>query len=189
MKVKRAIKYESELDHDFADWITTIPGGEKVRGCIQCGTCSGICPVSVYMDYTPRRIIGMTRAGFKKEVLESATTWLCASCYACMVECPAGIKITEIMYALKRRAIEEKVYPKRLPIPVLAREFVRMIKKRGRNAEMYLLANTILRTNPFKMLSQAPLGLKLLKAGRAEIISESMKNPKEIRTMFKALEG
>ena len=189
MKVKRSIKYESELDHEFADWITAIPGGEKVRQCIQCGTCSGICPVSVYMDYTPRRIIGMTRAGFKKEVLESTTTWICASCYACLVECPAGIKITEIMYALKRRAIEAGVYPKRLPIPVLAREFVRMIKKRGRNTEMQLLTRMLLKTNPFKMITQAPLGLKLFRAGRIDLVSEPMKNPKEIKTMFKVLEG
>ena len=85
MKFKREIKYESELDKDFAHWITSLPAGEKMKECIQCGTCSGSCPVSVYMDYTPREIIAMARMGFKEEVLKSYTIWLCASCYACTV--------------------------------------------------------------------------------------------------------
>ena len=35
----------------------------------------------------------------------SRTIWLCASCYACTTRCPAGIKITDIIYALKRLAM------------------------------------------------------------------------------------
>ena len=89
----RKIRYESELDPHFADEIASIPDGEKLFTCIQCGTCSGMCPMSPYMDYTPRQIIAMIRAGFRSEVLSSYTTWLCASCYACAVECPKEIKI------------------------------------------------------------------------------------------------
>ncbi|RMF58454.1 MAG: heterodisulfide reductase, partial [Calditrichaeota bacterium] len=37
MEVQRTIKYESELDKGFPDWVTTVPGGEKLRDCIQCG--------------------------------------------------------------------------------------------------------------------------------------------------------
>ena len=74
------VQYESDLDHQFADEITSIPGGEKLFSCIQCGTCSGMCPLSPYMDHTPRQIVAMIRAGFRGEVLSSYTTWLCASC-------------------------------------------------------------------------------------------------------------
>ena len=65
----RKVQYESELDHHFVDEITSIPGGDKLYSCIQCGTCSGMCPLSHHMDYTPRQIIAMIRAGFKREVL------------------------------------------------------------------------------------------------------------------------
>ena len=61
----RKISYESELDHLFVDEIASIPGGDKLYACIQCGTCSGMCPLSPYMDYTPRQIIAMIRAGLK----------------------------------------------------------------------------------------------------------------------------
>ena len=122
LEIHRRIKYQEELDLDFADQVAAMPGAADLKRCIQCGTCSATCPVSLYMDLTPRRVVAMTRAGFKKEVLESNTIWLCASCYSCTVECPKGIKITDIMYALKRLAIQEGAYPKRFPTPVLARE-------------------------------------------------------------------
>jgi ferredoxin len=55
------IQFESELDPGFADEIASIPGGEKLFSCIQCGTCSGMCPLSPCMDHTPRQIIAMIR--------------------------------------------------------------------------------------------------------------------------------
>ncbi len=66
---ERRIRYEAELDHSFAKEMTGRIGDESLRHCIQCGTCSSTCPVSLYMDYTPRRIVAMTREGFKDDVL------------------------------------------------------------------------------------------------------------------------
>ena len=43
--------------------------GESLKSCIQCGTCSGTCPVVEFMDQTPRRLIGMINADMKEEVL------------------------------------------------------------------------------------------------------------------------
>src|ERR1700690_1813762 len=87
------IKYESELDRTFGERIARLAYGENLFGCIQCGTCSGTCPMSTYMDFTPRKIIAMVRAGFRDEVLSNHTVWICASCYSCTVECPKSIKI------------------------------------------------------------------------------------------------
>ena len=148
----RKIQYESELDPRFPYQIASIPDGEKLFSCIQCGTCSGMCPLSQYMDYTPRQIVAMIRAGMKGAVLSSYTTWLCASCYSCTVECPKEIKITDIMYAAKRLAIRDGVFPKRFPIPVLASEFFNSVEKYGRSSETWLLLRLYLKTNPFNML-------------------------------------
>ena len=171
----RKIRYESELDPAFASEIASIPGGDKLFNCIQCGTCSGMCPLSPYMDYTPRQIIAMIRAGFKGEVLSSYTTWLCASCYSCTVECPKEIKLTDIMYAAKRLAIREKVYPKRFPIPVLANEFFRSVEESGRSNESRTLIRLYLKTNPLNMLHQAMLGLKLMLRGLFSLKKEQVK--------------
>jgi quinone-modifying oxidoreductase subunit QmoC len=188
MKVNPKIKYQSEVDPTFAEWLTGMPGGERLHHCIQCGTCSGACPLSGYMDYSPRKIINMARAGFKDEVLHSNTIWLCASCYSCTSQCPMNLKVTEIMYLLRQRAIREKTYPKRFPSTVLSREFFHMIERFGRSTETVVLINLILKTNPLKFIGLAPLGLHLFRTGRIGFHIESIKAKKELRTILKAVE-
>jgi len=186
------LKYEEQLDRQFGEEIANTPGGEKLHSCIQCGKCSGGCPVSLYMDYTPRRIIAMTRAGFKQEVLNSHTIWLCASCYNCSIECSRDIRITDIMYALKQRAISEGVHPKRFAIPTLAREFFGNVLRYGRNHESELLVRMYMKTNPFAMLKQAKLGLKLFLRGRMPIFPERIEarsgGKGDLRAILRAME-
>ena len=188
MALEQKIKYEAERDRDFAQWVTAQTGGDNLRHCIQCGVCSATCPLSLYMDYTPRRLINLAREGFKKEVLGSFTIWLCASCYACRVECPKKIQVTDIMYALKRRAIQDGVYPARFPIPVLAKEFGRMIFTWGRVNETLLVIDLFLRTNWFRFLSMTGLGLNLMRTGRMSFLPDSIRRKAELRKRLEALE-
>lgn len=188
MEIQRKVKYEEELDRQFLDVIKQMSGSEEIESCIQCGTCSSSCPMSVYMDYPPRKIIAMIKNGFKDEALRSFTIWLCPSCYTCQVRCPAKIKITDVMYALKRKAIEERVYPSRFAIPVLDKEMSKIIAANGRNSELWLILNLYLKSrNPLGLLKMAPLGLKLMKTGRMSLKKESIKNKKQLQTLLKAL--
>jgi quinone-modifying oxidoreductase, subunit QmoC len=182
--VVRRIKFESELDLDFGERVAKKAYGQKLLSCIQCGTCSATCPLAHYMDYTPRKIIAMTREGFKEEVLNSLTIWLCASCYSCYVQCPRQIHITDVMYALKREAIQMGFHPKRLAIPILAQEFYKRVLKDGRNTESWLLISLYLRTNPFKMLKESILGLKLFLRGRLTIGKEHVKRRDQIHAIL-----
>ena len=188
MPIVRTIKFESDRFKDFSDEIIALTGCDKLASCIQCGTCSGICPLSVYMDRTPRQIMALVRSGFKNEVLNSHTIWLCASCYACTVECPRTIRITDIMYELKQRAIEESIYPKRFPIPVLAREFTKMVLKNGRITELLLVMRLFLRTSWVAALSNWRLGIDLAKTGRLSLRTEKIEHCKDIPRMFEALD-
>ena len=157
---------ENELRAAFLAEVDRIPGGDRLRRCIQCGTCSGSCPVSREMDVQPRQLVGYFRAGDLTSILRSRSIWLCASCYACTVRCPAGIKVTDLMYALKRMAFYRRVAPQGLPTWVLAEEFVRLVKRRGRNHELALLTRFLLRVGPARLLGMVPLAFKLLRAGR-----------------------
>ena len=181
-------RYAEDVNPAFPAEILAKPGGEALRDCIQCGTCSATCPMSVYMDLTPRRVIALTRAGLERDVLQSATPWLCASCYECQVRCPREIKVTDIIYALKRRAIEEQVYPKKFPIPILAREFGKMIRGKGRITETRLVMNLYMKTNILKATKMARMGLGLMRTGRFSLKSESVKNRGQIQTIMKSLE-
>ena len=79
--------------------LTTTPDGERLKLCLQCGSCSGICPFGYAMDYPPHRLIAMLRADRTAPVLKSDTIWLCMSCYACTTVCPAQIPLTSGLLA------------------------------------------------------------------------------------------
>ena len=188
MEIQRKVKYEEELDRNFLAEIKEMSRCREIDDCIQCGTCSSSCPMAVYMDYPPRKIMAMIKHGFKEEALRSFTIWLCPSCYTCQVRCPANIKITDVMYALKRRAIEEEVYPARFSIPVLAKEMHKHIARYGRNSELWLVINMYLKSrNPLGLLKMAPIGLSMIKTGRMSLKKEKIKNKKQLRALLKAV--
>ena len=176
----------NELHRIFLEDVYGIPGGEKVKLCQQCGTCSGSCPTSYLMDYTPREIIAAFRAGQLDKVLKSNTIWLCTSCYSCTVRCPAGIKLTDIMYELKRLAIKYDAWPKETKNPALTRIFVDNLHKYGVNHEAGLLLRFSLHepSLPFKF---AGLGMKLLSAGRMPLFATSIKGRDEIEKITQVL--
>ncbi|MBS3818222.1 4Fe-4S dicluster domain-containing protein [bacterium] len=188
MKFQENVKFEEDLDKDFLEEIKDRSGCEEIDRCIQCGTCSSSCPMSVYMDYTPRKIMYMIKNGFKEETLHSFTPWLCASCYSCQVRCPVQIKITDVMYALKRMAIEEKAYPSRFSIPIMDKEMHKILTENGRSSELWLMLKLYLKTrNLGGMIKMAPLGLSLMKTGRMGLKKESIKNKKQLRSLLKSV--
>lgn len=77
-----------------------FPEGKKVLTCMQCGVCAGTCPYGDVMDYPPRRIIGMLRAGQLERVFASDSLLNCVACYACLAKCPRGIRLTEVLLPL-----------------------------------------------------------------------------------------
>lgn len=70
------------------------PDGERLKSCLQCGNCSGICPFGYIMIYPPSRMIAELRANRIEYVLGTENVWMCVSCYACTSVCPAQIPIT-----------------------------------------------------------------------------------------------
>ena len=177
----RTIKYQWEADTSWVHKVSKHPGCENILNCMQCGTCSGACPLSIYMDLSPRRIIALIREGFRTDALKSKTIWLCASCYACAVSCPQDINITDVMYSLKREAIHSKLYPKRLPIPVLSQEFFKMVKKTGRNSEFWLVLRMSLRSNPLLLLGMMGNGWQIFRTGRLFLRQDKIKRVEELQ--------
>lgn len=163
--------------------------GEALRDCIQCGTCSAVCPLGDYMEHTPRRLIALLRAGLDDDVLRSRAIWVCTSCYECTVECPKQIPVTDAIYALKREAMRTGAYPRRFPTPVMARQFVAAVDRWGRSTESWISVSLYLRTDPVQLLRHARLALRLWRAGRLSFRRESISEPAQLRRMLDALEA
>ena len=187
-ELQRTIKYEADRVKGFGREVMGVPGCEQLESCIQCGTCSGVCPLSIYMDYTPRQVMELVRSDFKNEVLRSHTIWLCASCYACTVECPRQIRITDIMYELKQRAMHEGVYPQEISHPRAGSGVLKMAHKYGRITENWLATWMFLKTNWRAALGMWRLGLGLFKRGRFSLGHESIRRKSELDRMMKVVE-
>jgi heterodisulfide reductase subunit C len=164
------IVFEAKQDPTFLEAVAKLPEGDRLRSCIQCGSCGGTCPVSRVMPHTPRRIFAMVRAGMKEQVLTSLTPWVCASCYSCTVKCPAGIKITDLMYALKRMGLKEGVTPKGSDAHAFAQSFTDVVCAHGRASELEVLMRYMMFRHPFAMMAQSLTGLGMMRKGRMPIL-------------------
>jgi heterodisulfide reductase subunit C len=110
---KKSIK-SADLVPSFKYEIANTYEGRTILYCYQCGICSAGCPVISAMEKMPHQIIRMTLLGLKKEVLESSTIWLCATCYLCNERCPQGVEISNVFFALKNVAAQNHIVPKGL---------------------------------------------------------------------------
>jgi quinone-modifying oxidoreductase, subunit QmoC len=181
-EMKRKMKFQREADPNWAQQVAERPGCEGLFSCLQCGTCSGTCPLSIYMDFAPRRIIALVREGFREDALTCQSIWLCASCYSCAVHCPRQIRITDVMYSLKREALQHNLYPYRFPTPVLAQEFYELVRARGRSSEFWLVLRMALRTDPFQLFDMARTGWRLLRTGRLTVRREKIERVHELQS-------
>ncbi len=97
----------------FKTSLFKLTDGERIQACLQCGTCSGVCPFGYLMDYPPSKMISALRAGRFEEVIKSQMVWMCVSCYACTRFCPMKIPLTP---ALMTRAKEEILLTGNVPV-------------------------------------------------------------------------
>ncbi len=105
----KMIDTSTEFIYQFVE---TVPEGERIRLCLQCGACSGACPFGFVMDFPPHGMIAMLRAGLLDDMLKSDTAWMCVSCYACTEVCPAMIPVTA---GLTTRVKEEMILAGNVP--------------------------------------------------------------------------
>lgn len=176
---------ESELRQIFLTQVKDIPAGDRIKRCIQCGTCTGSCPVGYAMDLSPRELIALFRAGEMERIMKSRTIWICASCYACTTRCPSGIKITDMIYALKRTAMERGLETAAPQVKTLASVFTQNLMKYGRLHEGTLIRKYYARTNIMKFLTIASLGRKLWKMKRMAVFPKRIKGQKSLARIIR----
>jgi len=104
-------------DPQFKWEILKQEGGEALLKCFGCSDCAASCPVRYFDErYNPRKIIRLTLLGVKNEVLSSPFLWLCAHCHACTERCPQGIKVAEVINAIKNYAVTAGFCPEGLKV-------------------------------------------------------------------------
>ena len=178
MTHKTRVVRQEDLDPGFFDFFTSLPGGEQILSCIQCGTCSGSCPFANDMDHTPRAIIAMMRAGMVEDVLNSTTPYYCASCYSCAARCPRDINITEVMYLLKNISQVKGKYGSFYSI------FGALTRRYGRMFEGELTLRAMLKTDPLKLPGFTPLGIRMFLKGKLKPLPSLIAGRGELQRLY-----
>ncbi|HEX75714.1 MAG TPA: hypothetical protein G4O12_03930 [Dehalococcoidia bacterium] len=178
------LKVEPAAPNPFLDEVCSTPGGECVRWCVQCGMCSASCPNVGKMDYSPRKIIALIRAGRRYDVLTSNSMWVCASCYLCTVRCPKDVKPTELMHALERLSFHHGLRHGATSTPAMYNAFVNSINNNGRVHELGVMSKFYLKTNPLAVLKMIPIGLKLLSRGRMPLKPRKIRGINQLKTII-----
>ena len=83
--------------------------GENIYRCMQCGTCSSVCPMSDQMACSPRRMMLMLQHGQVQEVVDADGPWLCASCHTCQVRCPRAIEVPRVVEAVRQLKLRQNI--------------------------------------------------------------------------------
>lgn len=89
--------------HGRSDFVKKIEkwSNQNVFACYSCGTCSAACPFVERMSHLPSQILKLLRTEDEKTLITATSPWVCASCMKCSVMCPRGVRIAEIMEALR----------------------------------------------------------------------------------------
>ncbi len=64
---------------------------EGLNSCMNCGTCTAICPAAEFYRYDPRQIIDIIQSKDEQkieELLKSDSIWYCGECMSCVTRCP-----------------------------------------------------------------------------------------------------
>jgi heterodisulfide reductase subunit C len=151
--------------------------------CLQCGTCTGSCPVAFAMDYKPREVIRMLQMGLKEKVLSSDTIWVCSFCNTCYTRCPGGVNIPEIMTVLKSLAIKEGIGGDRKEWNFY-KAFSKTLDEYGRLFEPELGVRYGASIGLRRLLSDAPLGIEMLRHRKMPLLPHKIKSPKKVSSMM-----
>ncbi len=183
-------KYRNSFLREVED---NVEQGEWVKMCMQCGVCSGSCPLGPHWEHPPQELFMMIRAGKREAVLGTESMWMCTSCYNCVVRCPREIPITHIMHGLANYAHRLGLAPKMNPTRRFAKIFWDNISKNGRVNETSLSIKLYFMdgysAGVKKAVEMANTGLGMFRTKRlnplALISYKGIENPKQLQSMLK----
>lgn len=75
--------------------------------CLDCGKCTGICPLArVNSGYSPRRIVERVVYGEAETVISDPRLWACMTCGLCSAICPSSVDFSRFIVEMRAEAFQ-----------------------------------------------------------------------------------
>lgn len=100
---------------ELTDLILEV-GGHDLQLCMQCGTCTGVCPWPPVKSFSPRLVLRLASLGL--EGYEQEDLWSCVTCNTCVVRCPRGIDLIDVMRSTRAVMLEAGTSPETYRSPL-----------------------------------------------------------------------
>ncbi len=97
-------------DLDFIKYLKTA-GGDTMKKCYQCATCSVVCPLSTEEHPFPRQEMIWAGWGMKDKLVADPNILLCHQCGDCTAYCPRGAKPGDVLGAIRAYAYTSLGWP------------------------------------------------------------------------------
>ena len=99
-----------EPDLDFVRELKEA-GGDTLKKCFQCATCSVVCELAPEQKPYPRKEMIYSQWGLKNKLVNSVDVWLCHYCNDCSAHCPRGARPGDTLRAIRAMSFRHFAFP------------------------------------------------------------------------------